>query len=105
MKRLDFVRNSGKSDYRSNLAGLEKILFPFCAAENTKETTLIHGKHVRLASISGQPLILSKGRYNLRKLHELPVHLMRSERWDELKSEVLCNFHWLSIKITARSLR
>ena len=95
---LNIVTNSEKNDHRKNSVS-------FCVAENTKETTLIHGKHVRLASISGQPLILSKGRYNLRKLHELPVHLMRSERWDELKSEVLCNFQWLSIKITARSLR
>lgn len=74
-------------------------------AEDTNETTVIHGKQVRLASISGQPLLLSKGRYNLRKLHELPVQLIRSERWDELKSEVLCNFHWLSTKIEVRSLR
>ena len=80
------------------------VLFVY-TAENTKETTLIHGKHVRLASISGQPLLLSKGSYNLRKLHELPVQLIHSQRWDELKSEVLCNFRWLSIKIAARSLR
>ena len=61
------------------------ILFIFYAVENTMEMTLIHGKHEGLASISGQPLILSEGRYNLRKLHELPVHLMRSKRWNELK--------------------
>ena len=73
-------------------------MFPFYAAENTKEMTLNHGKHVRLASFSGKPLILSEGRYNLRKLHELPVHLMRSERWNELKSEVLSNYDSLSIK-------
>lgn len=73
--------------------------------EDTKETTLIHGKQVRLASISGQPLLLSKGRYNLRKLHELPVQLIRSQMLDELKSEVLCNFEWLSTKIEVRTLR
>ncbi|KAJ7389991.1 hypothetical protein OS493_028046 [Desmophyllum pertusum] len=73
--------------------------------EGTNETTLIHGKHVRLASISGQPLLLSKGRYNLRKLHELPLQLICSQRWEELKKEVLCNFHWLSTKIEVRSLR
>lgn len=83
----------------------QMILFCFCTEEGTNETTLIHGKQVRLASISGQPLLLSKGRYNLRKLHELPVQLIRSQRWDELKSEVLCNFHWLSTKIEVRSLR
>lgn len=73
--------------------------------EDTKETTLIHGKQVRLASISGQPLLLSKGRYNLRKLHELPVQLIRSQMLDELKSEVLCNFEWLNTKIEVRTLR
>lgn len=65
----------------------------------------MNGKQVRLASISGQPLLLSKGRYNLRKLHELPVQLIRSQRWDELKNEVLCNFYWLKTKIEVRSLR
>ena len=75
------------------------------AEEGSKETTLMNGKQVRLASISGQPLLLSKGRYNLRKLHELPVQLIRSQRWDELKSEVLCNFYWLKTKIEVRSLR
>ena len=79
--------------------------FFLCTEEDTKETTLIHGKQVRLASISGQPLLLSKGRYNLRKLHELPVQLIRSQMLDELKSEVLCNFEWLSTKIEVRTLR
>ena len=65
----------------------------------------MNGKQVRLASISGQPLLLSKGRYNLRKLHELPVQLIRSQRWNELKNEVLCNFYWLKTKIEVRSLR
>ena len=65
----------------------------------------MNGKQVRLASISGQPLLLSKGRYNLRKLHELPVQLIRSQRWVELKKEVLCNFYWLKTKIEVRSLR
>lgn len=37
------------------LAGLEQSCFLFCAAENTKETTVIHGKHVRLGNILGQP--------------------------------------------------
>ncbi|XP_022797421.1 NACHT domain- and WD repeat-containing protein 1-like isoform X3 [Stylophora pistillata] len=73
--------------------------------EDTKEMTVINGKQVRLASISGQPLLLSKGRYNLRKLHELPIQLIRSQRWGELKSEVLCNFEWLSTKIEVRTLR
>lgn len=80
-------------------------MISFCTEEGTKQTTLIHGKQVRLASISGQPLLLSKGRYNLRKLHELPFQLIRSQRWDDLKSEVLCNFQWLSTKIEVRSLR
>ena len=85
---------------------VKSLIYSFSSAEeDTNETTQIHGKLVRLASISGQPLLLSKGRYNLRKLHELPVQLIRSERWEELKNEVLCNFHWLSTKIEVRSLR
>ena len=66
---------------------------------------MIQGKTLRSVSVLHQPLKLAGNTYNLRKLHELPYHLICSERWEELKSEVLCNFQWLSAKIKGRSLR
>lgn len=51
-----------------------------------------------------QPLKLSRNRYNLRKLHEMPYHLIMSEQWQLLKEKVLCNYEWLEGKIKARSL-
>ena len=104
---LDLIQND-KSELPHSSQRQKPIFKPlsvFFSEEGSEETTLMNGKQVRLASISGQPLLLSKGRYNLRKLHELPVQLIRSQRWDELKNEVLCNFCWLKTKIEVRSLR
>ncbi len=43
-------------------------------------------------------------RYNLRKLTELPYHLYRSERYDELWKEVFYNYGWLHAKVKATSV-
>ena len=45
-----------------------------------------------------------KVRYNLRKLSELPYHLVNSRRVADLKREVLFNYDWLHAKITSMSL-
>ena len=45
-----------------------------------------------------------KVRYNLRKLSELPYHLVNSRRVADLKREVLFNYNWLHAKITSMSL-
>ena len=42
--------------------------------------------------------------YNLRKLSELPYHLVKSRRISDLKQEVFFNYHWLSTKLKAMSL-
>ena len=59
-----------------------------------------------------QPLILGidttktphKVRYNLRKLSELPYHLIESKRYTDLRSEVFFNYEWLHTKLTATSI-
>ncbi len=42
--------------------------------------------------------------YNLRKLQELPHHLLKSNQFAELKEKCLCNYEFLLAKITATSL-
>lgn len=44
-------------------------------------------------------------RYNLRKLSELPYHLIRAERYDDLYREILFNFRWLHSKLTCLPLQ
>lgn len=61
--------------------------------------------------VSGQPLHFghdshhpSSLNYNLRKLSELPYHLLESQMVRELMSQVLFNYDWLHAKLTAMSL-
>lgn len=42
--------------------------------------------------------------YNLRKLSELPYHLLESRQFNDLKKEVLLNYNWLHAKLSAMSL-
>lgn len=44
-------------------------------------------------------------RYNLRKLDELPYHLLRAERIDELFSKCLFNYDFLHSKVSSCSLQ
>ncbi|CAH1246346.1 NWD1 [Branchiostoma lanceolatum] len=43
--------------------------------------------------------------FNIRKLMEMPCHLLESNKMALLKSEVLCNYEWLLAKIRAVGLR
>lgn len=43
--------------------------------------------------------------YNLRKLSEMPYHLIESRRFLDLHSQVLLNYRWLHSKLTAMSLQ
>ena len=43
-------------------------------------------------------------RYNLRKLSELPYHLVKSRRITDLKQEVFFSYPWLITKLKAMSL-
>ncbi|KAK3608472.1 hypothetical protein CHS0354_010319 [Potamilus streckersoni] len=46
-----------------------------------------------------------KGRkYNLRKVNELPYHLLNSQQMDLYKSEAMCNFEWVLAKLCGTSL-
>lgn len=44
-------------------------------------------------------------RYNLRKLNEMPYHLVKSRRFNELNDMVLFNFKWLYAKLSAMSVQ
>lgn len=44
-------------------------------------------------------------RHNLRKLSELPYHLVRSHRYEELYAQVIFNYNWLHAKLTSMPLQ
>ena len=59
--------------------------------------------------VASQPLVyLDKdgflSRFNLRKFSELPFHLIRARRYDDLFSEVLFNYSWLHAKLSSSPL-
>ncbi|XP_070558651.1 NACHT domain- and WD repeat-containing protein 1-like isoform X2 [Ptychodera flava] len=55
--------------------------------------------------VASQPLAFTSTKYNLRKLNELPTHLIGSGNLKALKKDVLCNFDWLLTKVKATSFR
>lgn len=54
--------------------------------------------------VSSQPLMFSKSVFNLRKLSEMPFHLIHSGQDATLDSEVLFNFEWIQGKERGQSL-
>ncbi|KAJ8313494.1 hypothetical protein KUTeg_008055 [Tegillarca granosa] len=44
-------------------------------------------------------------RYNLRKLSEMPFHMVRSHQYEELLSNVLFNYNWLHAKLSSMPLQ
>ena len=59
--------------------------------------------------VAGQPLMFSndeekKTVFNLRKLNELPYHLLQVGNLENLKKHALCNFEFLLAKLRATSL-
>ncbi|KAK0046460.1 NACHT and WD repeat domain-containing protein 2 [Biomphalaria pfeifferi] len=44
-------------------------------------------------------------RYNLRKLSELPFHLIRSHRYEDLYEKVMFNYNWLHAKLASMPLQ
>ncbi|XP_070554535.1 NACHT domain- and WD repeat-containing protein 1-like [Ptychodera flava] len=63
----------------------------------------VKGESDRL--VASQPLVFGENSFNLRKLSELPYHLMESEKLALLKEHVILNLDWLYTKIKATSLR
>ncbi|XP_048576749.1 NACHT and WD repeat domain-containing protein 2 isoform X2 [Nematostella vectensis] len=55
--------------------------------------------------VSAQPYKFSPTVYNLRKLNELPYHLINSNDVEKLKQHALCNLEFLSSKLSATSPR
>ncbi|KAL6469272.1 hypothetical protein MHYP_G00227960 [Metynnis hypsauchen] len=48
--------------------------------------------------VPSQPLWFTEGTPNLRKLHELPYHLLHAGKWEELRHSLLGNLDWLYCK-------
>ena len=72
-----------------------------------KRITLTHRKKTLPDAdrqVSSQPLMFSKSVFNLRKLSEMPIHLIYSGLSDRLASEVLFNFEWIYGKVRGQSL-
>nr|XP_033811856.1 LOW QUALITY PROTEIN: NACHT domain- and WD repeat-containing protein 1 [Geotrypetes seraphini] len=55
--------------------------------------------------VASQPLWFSDCVANLRKLSELPFHLLNAGRVDELKRDVLGNMSWISCKIMSCGIK
>ncbi|XP_009893499.1 PREDICTED: NACHT and WD repeat domain-containing protein 1 [Charadrius vociferus] len=55
--------------------------------------------------VAPQPLWFSDTVANLRKLSELPFHLLNAGRIEELKRDVLGNMNWISCKIIASGIK
>ncbi|XP_040273389.1 NACHT domain- and WD repeat-containing protein 1 [Bufo bufo] len=51
--------------------------------------------------VAPQPLWFSEDLPNLRKISELPYHLLNGGRFDELQREILGNMDWISSKIVS----
>nr|DBA28324.1 TPA: hypothetical protein GDO54_008709 [Pyxicephalus adspersus] len=51
--------------------------------------------------VAPQPLWFSNDMPNLRKMNELPYHLLYAGNFDELQREILGNMNWISSKIVA----
>ena len=67
-------------------------------------------RYAALRYVPHQPLILGRCSdgstiYNLRKLRQLPTHLLAAGRLTELNERVLFNYDWLHSKICAISLQ
>ncbi|XP_060597437.1 NACHT and WD repeat domain-containing protein 2-like [Ruditapes philippinarum] len=60
--------------------------------------------------VPSQPLLFADEsgnqlRHNLRKLNELPYHLVRSHRYEELYCQVIFNYNWLHAKLNSMPLQ
>lgn len=67
-----------------------------------------------LRYVSPQPLYFeekdanpngSERAFNLRKINELPFHLLRAQQTQQYKAEAMCNFEWVLAKLCGTSLR
>ena len=59
--------------------------------------------------MTAQPLVYYDkeghlSRFNLRKFSELPYHLNKARRFDDLFNEVLFNYSWLHAKLSSYPL-
>lgn len=51
--------------------------------------------------VRAQPLLFAKDRYNLRKMNELPHHLIAAKNSSKLINDIFTNINWLEAKCQA----
>ena len=53
--------------------------------------------------VARQPLTFENGEYNLRKLNQLPYHLIEAGELTALKTQCLCNYEFLLARLCGTS--
>ncbi|XP_039099186.1 NACHT domain- and WD repeat-containing protein 1 [Hyaena hyaena] len=92
---------------RARMHGVLADFFSGAWSQGTKKliTLPLVGKPLNLdRMVAPQPLWFSDTVANLRKLKELPHHLVHSGRLEELKQEVLGSMNWISCRAIAGGL-
>ncbi|XP_008575795.1 PREDICTED: NACHT and WD repeat domain-containing protein 1 [Galeopterus variegatus] len=92
---------------RAKRHGILADFFSGAWSQGTKKliTLPLVGKPLNLdRKVAPQPLWFSDTVANLRKLEELPYHLLRSGRIEELKQEVLGSMSWISCRGISSSI-
>ncbi|CAH1801106.1 unnamed protein product [Owenia fusiformis] len=98
-----YLSNSVKTSVHSELADM---FLGVWSNGKKKELYLTKRKETLLADrkVEPQPLCYEGGYYNMRKLNELPFHLLRSGRHEELIDVCFGNFKWINTKIKATNI-
>lgn len=98
------VRYLGNAAVRNKLHTTLAEYFDGVWATRSKPISLNILKHDHREfnrKVRAQPLLLAKDRYNLRKMNELPHHLIAGNNSSKLINDVLCNIDWLEAKSQA----
>jgi hypothetical protein len=94
--------------YRGTYSGVPK---PFEYTERQRQMFHLDDRDGESdRKVPAQPLVYRNEngeviRYNLRKLNELPYHLIRSHRYNDLHDQVLFNYKWLHAKLSCMPLQ
>ncbi|CAH1801103.1 unnamed protein product [Owenia fusiformis] len=98
-----YLSDSVKKNVHSELADM---FLGVWSNGKKKELYLTKRKETLLADrkVEHQPLCYEGGYYNMRKLNELPFHLLQSGRHEELIDVCFGNFDWINTKVKATNI-
>ncbi|XP_077990677.1 NACHT and WD repeat domain-containing protein 2-like [Glandiceps talaboti] len=90
--------------YNGNWSGGKKKPFQYTSEQMKKFNKQQQDEEDR--KVAPQPLEFDSGenRFNIRKLEQLPFHLIYAENVEQLKKDVLCNFQFLLTKLRGMNL-